>query len=51
MKVGRPSKFTNEDLAIAYELHCDGSSWKAIARAIGDGIKDAVYRVMRNGLY
>lgn len=50
MKVGRPSKFTNQDLAVAYELHCGGASWKLIAKAIGYGIKDAVYRVMRDGL-
>jgi len=35
MKHGRPPRFTDQELALAYELRTEGCRWKAIARGLG----------------
>lgn len=47
----RPRKFTHEDIAVAYELFCEGVCWKLIERYLGDGIRFSVNNAIRNGLH
>lgn len=51
--MSRKVNYTNEDLALAYELRQEGYSWKRIAQLVGLDRKplyDAVRYVVRNGL-
>lgn len=43
-------KFTLEEMALAYELSCEGCHWDFIEEGIGDGIKNAVCYAKRKGL-
>jgi hypothetical protein len=49
MKVGE-RKFTFDDLALAYELHCNGCDWDFIEQAMGEGIKRSVEHVKSVGI-
>lgn len=46
----RPRKFSNEDLALAYELRTCGVSWKLISRHIGEGIRDCLNHAKAHGM-
>lgn len=47
---GRPPAYTGEELAVAYELHCEGIPWKRIAQIFGDGIRFAVNHAIHHGI-
>jgi hypothetical protein len=45
--------YSNDDLALAYELHHEGCGWKLIALCLGmewETLRSAVYQAMREGL-
>lgn len=49
----RQSTYTNEEIALAYELRQEGCQWKRIAQGIGGNpmtLYGAVYRALKNGI-
>ncbi len=47
------ASYSNDDLALAYELHHEGCCWKLIASYLGmewETLREAVYRAEREGL-
>jgi len=47
------TSYSNDDLALAYELHHEGCCWKLIACYLGlewEALREAVYRAEREGL-
>ena len=48
---GLKPRFTNETIAVAFELRSERIPWKTIDRYLGDGVAVAAHNAGRRGMY